>query len=83
MAGWIKTAIRMEVGLSQAICVRWGPSPPPQKGSRAPSSIFVRFLLWSSGWMHQDATWYGGRLGPGDFVLDETQPPPQKGAVRR
>ena len=28
--------------------------------------------------MDQDATWYGGSLGTGDFVLGE-DPPPQKG----
>ena len=27
----------------------------------APSPIFGPFLLWPNGWMHQDATWYGGR----------------------
>jgi len=38
--------------------------PPPHKVGAAPSSIFGRFLLWPSGWMHQDAIWHGGRPRP-------------------
>jgi len=39
-------------------------------------------LLWPNCWMDQDATWYRGRLGPGDIVLDggPSSPRPQKGA---
>jgi len=33
-------------------------SPTP-KGAQLP--IFGPFLLWPNGWMHQDATWHGGR----------------------
>jgi len=29
-----------------------------------PLPIFDLFLLWPNGWMHQDATRYGGRLQP-------------------
>jgi len=37
--------------------------------------------LWPSGWMHQDATWYGGRPQPSDFVLDgDPAPLPKNGA---
>ena len=43
---------------------RWGPSSPPQKGAEPPPPIFGPFLLWPNGWMHQDATWYGGRAQP-------------------
>jgi len=39
------------------LCVRWRPSPLPQKGGRTPSPIFGPFLLWPNGCMHQDATW--------------------------
>jgi len=46
------------------LCVRWGPSPPLHKGGGAPSPIFGPFLLWPNGWMHQDATWYGGSPQP-------------------
>jgi len=45
--------------------------------------IFGPFLLWPNGWMHQDATWFGGRphrLSPGNFVVDgDPAVPPQKG----
>ena len=52
---------------------------PPQKGGGAPSSIFGPFLLWPNGWMHQDATWYGGRPQPkGLGVPWGPSLPPQK-----
>jgi len=44
------------------LCVRWGPSPPPQKGAEPP--IFGPCLMWPNGCMDQDATWYGGRPWP-------------------
>jgi len=31
-AGWMKLILGMVVGLSPGECVRWGPSPLPQKG---------------------------------------------------
>ena len=42
---------------------------------------FFEFSRWRPPpcWMDQDGTWHGGRLSPGDFVLDGTQPPHQKG----
>jgi len=46
------------------LSVRWGHSPPPQKGGGDPSSIFGPFLLRPNGWMHPLATWYGGRPHP-------------------
>jgi len=42
-AGWIKTALGMEVGLSQANCVRWGPSPLPQKGAEPHPQFSAHF----------------------------------------
>jgi len=41
------------------------PDLPTEKGthSRLPP-IFGPFLLWPNCWMHQDATWYGGRPRP-------------------
>ena len=36
--------------------------PSPKRGQNPP--IFGPFLLWPNGWMHQDATWYGGRPQP-------------------
>jgi len=60
--------------------VRWGPSPRPQKGGRAPSPIFGPFLLWSNGWMHQDATWYGATPQPrGLCVRWGHSPSPKRG----
>jgi len=36
-------------------------------------------VLWPNGWMDQDETWHGGRLGPGHIVLDgNPAPPPQR-----
>jgi len=62
-AGWIKMALRMEVGLGPGHMVLDGdPAPIPKKGTQPP--IFGSFLLWPNGWMHQDATWYRGRPQP-------------------
>ena len=47
-------------------------TPSPKRGRSSPSPIFSPFLLWPNGWMHQNATWYGGRLSPCEFVLDGT-----------
>jgi len=55
-------------------CVRWGPKSPSPKGTETP--IFGPRLLWPNRWMDQDATWYEGRPGPTDIVLDGTQLPP-------
>jgi len=63
IAGWIKTALGMEMGLCPGhILLDEEPAPPPQNGAQ--SLIFGPFLLWLNGWMHQDATWYGGRPHP-------------------
>jgi len=53
-------ALGMEVGLGPDHNAQDGdPAPLPKKGQRPP--IFATSLLWLNGWMHQDATWYGGR----------------------
>jgi len=58
------------------------PAPAP-KGAQPP--IFGPCLLWSNGWMDQDATWYGGRpqrrqhcirWGGSYPEIKETQQPP-------
>jgi len=54
--------LEMEVGLGPVHIVLDGDSSPPQKGAEPP--IFGPSLLWQNGWMHQDATWYGGRSRP-------------------
>ena len=60
-----------EVGLGPVHIVLDGDTDPlPKKGGRAPRPIFGPSLLWPNGWMHQDASWYGVGLCPGDFVLD-------------
>jgi len=44
------------------------PALPPKRGTVPnfrPMSVVAK-----RGWMDQDATWYGGRLDPGDIVLD-------------
>ena len=63
----------MQVGL--------GPGHIVLDGDPAPSQIFGPFLLWPKGWMHQDATRYGGRPQPrGLCVRRGHSPPSQKGA---
>ena len=68
MAAWIKMPLGMEVGLVPGDFVLDGdPAPPLQKRAGAPSPIFGPFLLWPKGWMHQIATWYGGRPQPSEL----------------
>jgi len=66
MAAWIKMPLGnfgMEVGLGSGDFVLDGdPAPLPKKGTEPP--IFGPCLLWPNAWMHQDATWYGGRSQP-------------------
>ena len=53
----------MEVSLCPSDFVLGGdPAPLPKRGQRLP--IFGIFLLWPNGWLHQDATCYGGRPQP-------------------
>ena len=62
MAGWIKMALGMEVGLCLChIVLDWDPSPLPLRGT---APIFGLYLLWPNGWMDQDVTWYGDRPRP-------------------
>ena len=79
-AGWIKMALGMEVGLCEGHIVLDGDlAPLPEKGSRSP--IFGPFLLWSNGWMRQDATWCAGRPQPRRLCVRwGPSPPPRKGA---
>jgi len=82
-AGWIKTALGTKVGLAPGHTVLdRDPAPLPNKGDRAPQ-IFGPFLLWPNGWIHQDATWYGGRpqprrlcirWGPSPLLIAATEP---------
>ena len=53
--------------------------PSPKKGTEPPPN-YGPFLLWPNSWMHQDATWYGGRLQPRRlFVRWDPAPPPKGG----
>ena len=76
-AGCIKMPLGMEVGLTWGLCVRWRPASPPKKGAEPP--IFGPCLLRPNGWMHHDATWYGGRPHLGTLCSMETSFPCQKG----
>jgi len=63
-ARWIKMALGMEVSLGPFHIVLDGNTAPlPKTGGRATPN-FGPSLLWPNGWMHQDATWYGGRTRP-------------------
>jgi len=50
--------------LSPGDCVRWGPSPLPRKGVELPPNFRPTCIVAKRLWMHQDATWYGGRPQP-------------------
>jgi len=43
----------------------------PPKGAQPP--ILGPYLLWSNGWMDQDATWYGGSARPRPYCKMGTQ----------
>ena len=79
-AGWIKMSLGTKVGLSPGDSVLDGdPAPFPHKGG-SPLTNFRPFLLWPNGWMHEDATWNGGRPQPrGLCVRWGPSSPPQKG----
>jgi len=46
-----------------------------KKGAEPPP-IFGPFLLWTNGWMQQDATWHGGRTQPKRLCLTWEPSPP-------
>jgi len=58
--------------LPRGLCVRWGPSPPVQKGGGAP-----KFSAQTAGWIKMALGMEVG-LSPGNFVLDG-DPAPQNG----
>jgi len=62
-AGWTKMPLGTEVGLVPGDFVFDGDPASPRKKAR-PHPIFGPCLLWSNGWMVQDATWYGGKPRP-------------------
>jgi len=56
-----EVALGMEVGLGPVHIVLHGDTAPLPKQGHSPLAICGPSLLWPNGWMHQDATWYGGR----------------------
>ena len=92
VAGWIQMPLGTEVGLSPGHIVVHGDQAHPQKAGlgpgdfvldrvpkeRSPSPIIGPFLLWSNGWMDQDATLYGGRPQPTRHCVRHGPSYPQK-----
>jgi len=68
----------MEAGLGLGHIVLDGDPAVPPKG-HIPQSIFGPCLLWSSGWMDQDAIWYGGRPQPSPHCVRWGSSPPPTG----
>ena len=63
MTGCIKMSLGVEVGFSAGNFVLDGdPAPYPKRAE--PHPIFGPRLLWPSGCMDQDGTWYGGKPRP-------------------
>ena len=70
-AGWIRMPLGTEVGLGPGhIVLHRDPAPPTERSTAAPRLLQFTdagcacinrspCLLWSDGWMDQDATWYG------------------------
>jgi len=79
-AGWTKMPLGMEVGLSPGDFVSWGPSSP-LKGAQPP--VFGPCLLWSNGWMDEDATWHGSRPRPSPHRIRRgpSSPPRERGTA--
>jgi len=64
MDEWIKMTLGTKVGLDPGdITLDGDPAPPPKKGDTA-APHFLAHVLWLTGWMDQDATWYGGLPQP-------------------
>jgi len=73
-AGWIKMALGTEMGLCPRH-IALDPAPLP----KSPPPNFGPFLLWPNGWIHQDATWHGGRPWPRRLCIRRgPRSPPQK-----
>jgi len=79
-AGWIKVLLGMDVGLTPSDIVLHGDPAPlsPKGGSHRPPN-FGPCLSWPSGWMNEDASWYGGRLWPRGHIMLDGDPASPKG----
>jgi len=70
----INRSLCMEEGLGPGdFVLDQEPASPPKSGLRRSPSIFGRCLLWPSGSMDQDTTWYGGRPRPRRLCSMRTQ----------
>ena len=89
--GWIKIPRATEVGLGPGHIVLDGDPAAPWKGhSSLPHFRNLRMqaspinrgpcLLWSSGWMDQDATWYEGRTQTRQHCVRRRPSSPRNGA---
>jgi len=61
--GSIKMKLFVQVGLGPGHIVLDGEPPLPPRKGHMPHN-YGPYVLWSNDWMHQDATWYGGRPQP-------------------
>jgi len=61
------------------LCVRWGPSPSPERGRSPPPKFWAHFYCGQTAGCIKMPLGMEVGLSPGDFVLDGDQPPPQKG----
>jgi len=65
MAGWIKMALGMEVGLGPGHIVLDGdPASLPKKGAEPSIQFSAHVYCGQNGWMDEDATLYGSRPRP-------------------
>ena len=63
------------------LCVRWGPTPPPQKGGGTPQFSIHVFCGQTAAWIKMSLGTEVG-LGPGHIVLDgDPAPHPQRGTA--
>ena len=63
-AEWIKMSFCTEISLRSGDIVLDGdPAPPSKNGAQQPL-LFGPCILWTNGWIDQDATWYGDRPRP-------------------
>jgi len=74
-AGCTKIPLGMELGLTSGDFVL--------DGDTGPSQIFGPCLLCPNGWMHHDATWYGGRPQPRGLCVwwGPSHPAPKRGGA--
>ena len=81
MAGWIKMALGVDVGLSSGDFLLDGDPPPPRKAGRAPAQFSGNFYCAQTVRCMTMPLGKEVGLSPGEFVLDgDPAPLPKKGA---